>query len=272
MHRLNIVAQSRLFDPSHPLEDTFARAHVAGFSFVELAAGDATGISPAASAEPCEELVRLASAASVSIAALRAPAAWGLDILRSSVAANRQAADALAASLQRARWLRAGLLVLPLGDGADAPGSPATAREEVSHQEAANRLLDALLQLRFAAQRWAVTMACVLPSEALPMSPPEARDLMDRANSPWVRVCLDLAAASRRARAEDWIDALGHRLTAFDFDIEASAPTGDAGEFVPRVRRALQRIRFDGAAMTGGSLDLSEAHRRTAALLPCPPD
>jgi hexulose-6-phosphate isomerase len=163
-------------------------------------------------------------------------------VLTAEGADTRQAAQAaMVAALDRALWLGAGSIITALS----------SAEQSVSSYELAyHRVLDALLGLRFEAQKRAVGLACEVPARRFLLSPLEVRALVDRANSAWIKVCLDFDEVVRIGSPGDWLRILGHRVGAIR--------VGEAGlETVnwPAIRAALAAIRYDGFITIGGAGD-----------------
>ena len=66
------------------------------------------------------------------------------------------------------------------------------------------------------------SLAIVVASDGFLLSPPEARELVDRTDSPHVGVCLWMGSGMHLSTAEDWIETMGRRLLAVYVSAEDS--------------------------------------------------
>lgn len=154
-------------------------------------------------------------------------------------ALQRQAIDQCLYALDRTSWLACDTLIMAPGlTGRAAADGPALGYEEVYM-----RSLDALSDLRFAAQARAVRLACALPSGRFLVSPLEARNFLDSVNSPWVGACLDLPRAAMVGDAEDWLNTLGARVMQVQTDGTSALPRDG---LPPATRDALRKIGYTG--------------------------
>lgn len=261
-----------------PLQEKLKQAHAAGCDKVELTIGADASLATGIAESACVDLAKQVQSAGLAISALclNEPCASGLV---SPVAEDRQTAvEQVTAALDRAAWMGTDVLVLSLGatgdsgpNGADQRAvleSPGTA---TPYDETCAFALDSLLSLRFEAEARAVHLACRNNADRFLLSPSEMRDLMDRLNSPWCRVCLDLTAALHYGEAEHWIRALGHRIVCIRFGEQALIPCAQTHQDPsaraatvgwPRVRSALSEIAYTGPLTYHGRIDEASGFKR----------
>jgi sugar phosphate isomerase/epimerase len=158
--------------------------------------------------------------------------------------------------LERAAWLEARVVAF-------APailGAAGSAAPPVRYEDAGARMLEAMLELRFDAERRGLRLAIRSCRNQFLLSPMETRDLIDQINSPGVGVALDLSDVLRFGSPEDWILTLGHRLA--HVTVSAGANLESAW---PGIVSALKRARYEGA-VTIQAHDLPAALQLAAAL------
>ena len=251
-----------------PLQDKLKQARAAGFDEVELTIGDGGCVAMDIVESACVDLAKQVQSAGLAISGLclNEPCASGLV---STVAEDREAAiERVTAALDRAASLGTDVLVLGLGatDGsqADQRAVIESAGITTPYDDTCALALDSLLSLRFEAEARAVHLACRNNVYRFLLSPGEMRDLIDRVNSPWCRVCLDLTAGVHYGEAEHWLRGLGHRIVRVRFgeptliprvQIQGNPSTGATAVDWPSVRPALNEIAYTGPLTYCGRID-----------------
>jgi hexulose-6-phosphate isomerase len=277
------------FPPDSPLERILLEAAKAGFQAAELAIDETGPVTWTTAQEDCVCLARQAVRAGVAISALVVTDAASVNLAAPNPAARRSARDRLAAALERAAWLGAGVVAFSPA----AVGGAGSAEPAVRYEDAYSLTLEALLELRFEAERQAVRLAPLACRNRFLLSPLETRDLIDRINSPWVGAGLDVGDLLPLGSPADWIVSLGHRLAHVRIgasahgqnaewrieNVESSAGTSADSHGVPvgasvstfsilhsqLVMKALRQARYDGA-LTLLADDLPAALRLAAML------
>ena len=245
-----------------PLQEKLKQARAAGCDEVELTMGGGASLATDIAESVCVDLAKEVESAGLGISALcvNEPCASGLV---SPVAEDRQAAvEQVTAILDRAAWMGTDVLVLGLGAAGDSGLDRADGRAGLEspgaatpYDESCAFAMDSFLSLRFEAEARAVHLACRNNAARFLISPSEMRELIDRLNSPWCRVCLDLTVGVQYGAAEHWIRALGHRIVCVRFGQQVLAPgrhtlrdpaaCGATVEW-PGVRSALNEIAYAG--------------------------
>ncbi len=102
------------------------------------------------------------------------------------------------------------------------------------------------------------------------LSPVETRELIDRIDSPWVRVYFDVGNVMRFGFPQDWIETLGRRIArvhAKDYQtaigtVDGFCPLGDGDVDWVAVMAALRRTGYDGPLVFEGRGDLADISAR----------
>ena len=193
-----------------------------------------------------EEACRIAAAIvrrrGLSVAGCAFESTEGASFISTDADVRRWTRGDLVAAMDRAAWLGASMMLLPVPVFSSSDST--TARP--SYDDTFFRASEALLDLRFEAEQRAVVIGCGVPSQRILLSPLEARSFLDRVNSPWVRASVDADVAMRYSDVADWIVALRHRV--------AMIYGGNVSSFGPQtaVAAALVQVRFDGAVVIPG--------------------
>lgn len=106
-----------------------------------------------------------------------------------------------------------------------------------------------LLELRFEAQRRAVSLACEICPPYL-ISPMEAREFFDRVNSPFVGAGVNLGKFACEQDAADYVTGMTHRLAHVHLFLDA-----DHNVNLLRWSDLLTAIRYTGPFSLGGNPD-----------------
>lgn len=154
--------------------------------------------------------------------------------------------------LERAAWLECPMIRFDaaLVDGAT-PGSGG-----VSYEQALAAVFDGLLVWTELAEKSGVKLACHASSGNFLRSPVEARDLIDRLNSPAVGVALRVSDLRGSAELSDWIESLSYRLACIvltEQHFRASRPMPGGGEVYQgdgaRILALLDQVGYGGPAV-----------------------
>lgn len=237
----------------------------AGFQGLELPIGASDSLSLDISPADCHELCKGVADAGLSISAVALRRAADDPHLASSDAGDRRRVhERVIAALDRAAWLNTPLLVF-------APvifGGP-----EARYEEAYGRAVEGLLALRFEAQQRGVHLACVIRGTRFLLSPTEARAFIDRVNSPFVGLSLDIGSLLAFGFPEDWVTSLGHRVChaylTDQFQQKPAVPCGIGEGDInwPAVGEALRAARYSGPLTLPPSPDPRESVQRAVRVL-----
>lgn len=187
----------------HMLTET-ARA---GFDGVEMVMRADGPVSFDTSEAACCDIAKRARKAGLAISGLAIDPACTPPFVSTDPECREAAVAQVIAAMDRAVWL--GTDVSVLGPGV-VVGSCA---EATSYEEAYGRWLNALLVLRFEAERRAVCLGLRVPAAGFLLSPLETREFIDHCNSHWIQVCLDVGALSAIGGSpRDWARCLGRRV------------------------------------------------------------
>lgn len=187
-------------------------------------------------------------------------------------AADRQTAfDLTVAMLDRAAALGAGaILVIPAVVGTDRDRKP-----RVGYADALHRTCDALDQLRYEAEARRVVIGLENVWNRFLLSPVEAAELIDRVNSPWVGMYLDIGNVMAYGYPQDWIVTLGGRILRVhvkDYDLarpgrDGFCPLGEGCVDWPAVIGALRQSGYRGPLTFEGPGEPQEIRRRLGNLI-----
>lgn len=270
--KLKTSLSTAVFASDTPIEQMLAEAAGAGFDAVEpVITGDNPSIFDLDEPE-CIEIANRAQKAGLGISGVSLEDALETNLSSPDDAVRNEAINRILTAMDRAVWLGADVLIVIPG----VVGIADSSAPLITYEEAYVRSLEALLELRFEAQRRSVHIACVAGANRFLLSPMETRSFMDRINSPWVRVCLDPSDILRIGYPQDWVRSLGHRVACVRFkDIRLRVPSSDSvcnlgdGD-VPwsEVVRALHEVGYRGSATYYGvGTDLIDTKTRLEGIL-----
>lgn len=217
------------------LESVLAAAARAGSAAVDLPISADGLLTFASAVEDCVQFAKTVSAAGRSIAAITVSSGAEVHFASPNSEFRRLAQEHTRAAIERAAWLDAPTVVL-------APAmvsGPAAPKPGTRYEEAYWRALEALRELCFDAAQRGIRLACLNCTGRFLLTPMEAREFIDRVNSAWVGMCLDVAATSSVGCPADWIQSLGGRL----FHVRLG------GDDEAAVIAALDGVRYTGAAV-----------------------
>lgn len=263
------------FPAGTPWAEAARLARSAGFGAIEPTLDPEGALTPTTGEVACRQMGEAIREAGLEVASLACGMFWQTHYA-SPIKADRNKARALTlAGLDRAQWLGApALLVVPGVVGHfERPSRPV-----VAYADALAYSYDALRELAFEAEARAVTIAIENVWNQFLLSPVEMRELVDRVNSPWVGVYLDVGNVLKFGFPQDWIDTLGRRIARVhlkDFKLSVGTldgfcPLGDGDVDWPEVMTALQRQRYDGPLTFEGPGDLADISRRIDSILASP--
>ena len=255
------------FPDGQPFGRLLADVAEAGFDAVELVIREPGQLSFDSPESDCKKIARRVEDAGLFISGLFIEEPSAVNLAAPDDDARQRAADHVLAALERATWLGTDAVILIPGAVGAGRSSPPLAR----YEEAYSRALDALLTLRFDAERRAVRLACRIGLNRFLLSPMESREFIDRCNIPWIGVCLDPAGLLDTGYPEDWIRSLGHRVARVyfnDINLDLSSPgvactSADGQVLWPEVMSALREVGYQGPATYHGAVgNLAEIKAR----------
>jgi len=254
------------FGPA-PLGEMLSWARAVGCDQIELSVGLQAHLAIDTSQSACTALAEQIRSAGLLVSALVLDGPSAGSLLCSQGEARQRAMEQTVVALDLAACLGTDVVILPIGAagaGLHGRSSQDSPPASTSYEDTYALALDALLSLRFEAERRAVHLACQNNPRRFLLSLIETRDFIDRVNSPWVRLCFDLDGALAWGDPLDWIAGLGHRIIRVGFGPLAlgvrgagheSAPTSETSVDWPRIRSALRGIRYDAPLTYHGRID-----------------
>jgi len=247
-------------------------AREAGFAAIEPTLDAEGELTPTRDEAACRRVGEAIREAGLEVASLACGLFWKTHYASPDPAVRTRARELTIAGLDRARWLGApALLVVPAVVGHfQKPTQPVA-----GYADALVYAYEALRELSFEAEARAVTIAIENVWNQFLLSPVEMRELIDRVNSPWVGVYLDVGNVLKFGFPQDWIDTLGWRTARVhvkDFKlstgtIDGFCPLGEGDVDWPAVMGALRRQGYDGPITFEGPGDLTDISRRMDRIL-----
>ena len=240
-----------------PLDRRFGEAVQRGFGGVALPISSTGPLRFDSPEEDCIPAAKLAARSGLGVVVVVTDEGEGFRLDSPAPEARRAAEDRIRAALERAPWVGAGAVVMPA-----VPYGPTAGRPALRYEEAHLHALEALLRLRFDAQQRTVRLAFPCGGSGWLRSPMEARDFIDRINSPWVGVGLDVGGVGRVENAADWVRSLGWRLVHLrlgdcagpSLGVEAHSAPGTGDVDWAELNAALREMRYDGYGSRRGQL------------------
>ncbi len=252
-------------------DQQLAAAAAAGFEGLELVISTDGPLRPDTPLAEFKRLADRADALPLRLTGLATGLFWEFNYASPSEADRRRAADLTLQMLDRAAAARAGaILVVPA-----LVGKVDDVRPQVGYADALHRTVEALSELRHAAEDRGVTIAVENVWNRFLLSPVEAADLIDRINSPGVGFYLDTGNVVAYGYPQDWIATLGGRIArvhAKDYDArkfgwDGFCPIGEGSVDWPAVVAGLRACGYEGPLTYEGGGDAGEVCRRLKNIL-----
>lgn len=238
------------FPAGTPWGQAALQAESAGFRVLEpvlTAGGELSSSADEPAVRAIGDAIRNAG---LEVGALACSHLWQTPFSSPDRETRNQAWALTLAALDRASWLGAPVLLVVAGVVGrwDAPVPAARYEDALAHAH------EALRGLAYEAEKRNVMLAVENVWSRFLLSPVEFRELIDRVNSSWVRVCLDVGNVLKFGYPQDWIEALGARIVRVhvrDFRLATGTSQGfclpgEGDVDWAAVMAALRRIRYDG--------------------------
>ncbi len=234
----------------------------AGLQGVELKRDDAGGLGPGASQRDCADLRAAAEKLGIRIVGLSGDWSDLADLAPPDLPARQRLLCDLRAAMLRASWLGAGALrVVPAVLARHSDSAP-----RIGYAEAWRSTLETLLLLRADAEELGVVLALDRAGTRFLLSPIEAAELVDQANSSAIGWYLDPADVATFGCPQDWIRTLAGRIVRVRVR-RPDARRGAGGVALPArnddvdwpgAMAALRHVGYDGPLTYEGDGSLNE--------------
>jgi len=260
------------FPKGTPWADAARLARQAGFEALEPTLDAQGELTPETSEAECRRIGDAIREAGLEVASLATGLFWEKHYTAADPAVREQARELTRAALLRAKWLGAPVLLVVPGLVSH-PRDPS--KPLVRYERAVQLAYESLHELCHDAEHCGVVMALENVWNQFLISPVEMRDFVDRINSPWLGVYLDVGNVLRYGFPEDWIDTLGGRVARVhvkDFKLAVGnkagfCPVGEGDVNWPAVMHALRRQRYNGPVIHEGQGILEEIAIRLSRIL-----
>ncbi len=229
--------------------ECIAMAKDAGFDGIELSLDEQGEISLNSSERDILRIKKIAEDTGIEIASLATGLYWAYPVTSSDPKIRQKSKDIVKKQLETAALLGTdGILVVP---GMVAGLSPNS--EVVQYDVAYERALEAFVQLKEEAEATKVSICLENVWNKFLLSPLEMRDFIDKINSPYVGVYLDVGNVIYTGYPEHWIRILGKRIKKVHFkDFRRNVGTLEgfvdllAGDVnFPEVIQAFKEVGYD---------------------------
>ena len=229
--------------------ECIAMAKDAGFDGIELSLDEQGEISLNSSERDILRIKKIAEDTGIEIASLATGLYWAYPVTSSDPKIRQKSKDIVKKQLETAALLGTdGILVVP---GMVAGLSPNS--EVVQYDVAYERALEAFVQLKEEAEATKVSICLENVWNKFLLSPLEMRDFIDKINSPYVGVYLDVGNVIYTGYPEHWIRILGKRIKKVHFkDFRRNVGTLEgfvdllAGDVnFPEVVQAFKEVGYD---------------------------
>ena len=265
------AVNSWIFPRESKPEQQLETAARAGFSGIEPVIGEREALTFSTPASVFTDLARCAADLNLPIVSLATGDFWDASYGDASPEKRQKARDMTMVMLDRAVDLGApAILVVPA-----VVGLPDEPRGRVTYADALSRSMEELHCLRHEAAARDVTIGIENVPNRFLLSPVEFADFIDRVNSGYVGVYLDVGNVLPIGYPEDWITTLGHRIRCVhvkECDLTqpgcAERPAlGEGSVDWPGVMTALRKVGYDGAMTYEGEGDPPDVCRRLENIL-----
>lgn len=236
--------------PETPLDRRFGLAVRADYAGVELPISTSGPLHFNSVQEDYLAAAKLAARAGTNVPVVVMGAGAEPCLASPDSDARRLSEQRIQAALDNASWLGARVVVLPVGIIV----GEVSAHVGACYEETRRLAMEAFLQLRFDAQRRALRLAIPCGGRDFLPSPVETRGFIDRINSPWVGVWLDIGGSFPAEKAAAWVRSLGWRV--FHLRLTEGAPPAQGAAtlppgvgqnaYWPEIRAALGEMRYEG--------------------------
>lgn len=238
------------FDFALPLSKKINIAKEAGFDGIELSLDEEGEINLKSSEKDLLQIKQLAKDYNIQIPSIASGLYWKYSLTSNDSAIRQKAKDIVKKQLEVASILGADtILVVPGIVGSDfSPNG-----EIVEYQVAYERALEAFLELKVDAEKFKVNIGLENVWNKFLLSPLEMRDFIDKVNSPYVGVYLDVGNVIYTGYPEHWVKILDKRIKKVHLkDFKRSI--GNLNGFVdllagdvnfPKVIESLKSIGYD---------------------------
>jgi hexulose-6-phosphate isomerase len=250
-----------------PLAEVARAARGAGFDGLEPTLEQEGELAITTSEPACRKVGDMIRDAGLEVASLACGLFWQASYTSPDPEDRARARDWTIAGLDRARWLGTDTLLV-------VPGVVGHFRQPAvqitPYAEALRQTYEALCELAGEAEERGVAIAIENVWNQFLLSPVEMRDLIDRVNSPMVRVYFDVGNVLKLGFPQDWIETLGRRIARVhlkDFKIamgnlDGFCPLGEGDADWPAIMLALERIGYTGPLTYEGPGDPADIAAR----------
>ncbi|MFO7154684.1 MAG: sugar phosphate isomerase/epimerase family protein [Caldicoprobacter oshimai] len=237
------------FKKGMTVAECMAMAKDAGFDGIELSLDEEGEISLNSSEKDILRIKKMAEDTGIEIASLATGLYWTYPVTSSDPKIRQKSKDIVKKQLETAALLGTdGILVVP---GMVAGLSPDS--QVVQYDVAYERALEAFMQLKEEAEAIKVSICLENVWNKFLLSPLEMRDFIDKINSPYVGVYLDVGNVIYTGYPEHWIRILGKRIKKVHFkDFRRKVGTLEgfvdllAGDVnFPEVMQAFKEVGYD---------------------------
>lgn len=197
------------FPSNLPIRSKLKIAKEAGFNGIELTLDEEGEISFKSSQEDLLKIKHLAEQFDIQIPSIASGLYWKYSFTSNDYFNRQKAEDIIIKQLEVASIFEADtILVVPGIVGADfIPNC-----EIIEYEEAYNRSLEAFTKLKGMAESFKINIALENVWNKFLLSPLEFRDFIDKINSRYVGVYLDVGNILYAGYPEHWIKILGNRI------------------------------------------------------------
>ncbi|MFS8542031.1 MAG: sugar phosphate isomerase/epimerase, partial [Tissierellales bacterium] len=237
------------FKAGMTIAECMAMAKDAGFDGIELSLDEEGELSLNSTEKDVLRIKEMAENEGIEIASLASGLYWSYPVTSSDPAIRQKSKDIVRKQLEIAALLGTdGILVVP---GVVAGLSPDS--EVVQYDVAYERALEAFTELKEDAEAHKVSICLENVWNKFLLSPLEMRDFIDKINSPYVGVYLDVGNIIYIGYPEHWIRILGKRIKKVHFkDFRRKVGTLEgfvdllAGDVnFPEVMQAFKEVGYD---------------------------
>lgn len=243
------------------------QARAAGFDVLEPTLGEQGQLTVTTDEAACRRVADEIRAAGLEIGSVACGLFWQKHFALPNPRRRIEARHLVVSCLDRAAWMGAPvILVVPAVVAHFAkPAEPVA-----PYAFALQQTYEALRELAPEAESRGVIIAIENVWNHFLLSPVETRELIDRIDSPWVRVYFDVGNVMRFGFPQDWIETLGRRIArvhAKDYQtaigtVDGFCPLGDGDVDWVAVMAALRRTGYDGPLVFEGRGDLADISAR----------